>query len=424
MKKISKIRRTNAKLYPIYKMFSWDLLFFYSIQFLFLTITKGLTATEILITSSFYLIFKIIMQIPAVAISDIYGKKKALIAGNVMLIVYVIILMCSSNIGIIIIANAFCALGFDLKQIAEPNLIYDSVSTKGGDGLYSRLEARGSSMYFTLDGITAFLAGYLFVINNYLPMFACLVFLIIATFISFKFENVYPVKRKEDMTKGISKALKEYEADLKFSFKFILKSRRIKSLILFQIVFYGLFKILEVYQSNLLVDIHIPEEQFTMIFGILGLIGGISVSLKRTIEKKFKKRTLRFLGISYIIPCVTIGLITSITTQNYIIPFVLALMIVQKMATSLWFVFEAKYLTSFSSEHIRNKITFTYKFVGYVVASILSLLGGLLLKIISVENAYLIIGLVSLASLTLVLDYMRTRLGLKPTQYKKEDLFV
>ena len=32
-KEINKIRRNNAKLYSIYKMFSWDLLFFYSIEF-------------------------------------------------------------------------------------------------------------------------------------------------------------------------------------------------------------------------------------------------------------------------------------------------------------------------------------------------------------------------------------------------------
>ena len=44
-KKISKKRRNNAILYPIYKMFSWDLLCYYSIEFLFLTITKGLSAS-------------------------------------------------------------------------------------------------------------------------------------------------------------------------------------------------------------------------------------------------------------------------------------------------------------------------------------------------------------------------------------------
>lgn len=34
MNNIRQIKRRNAKLYPIYKMFAWDLLFFYSIEFL------------------------------------------------------------------------------------------------------------------------------------------------------------------------------------------------------------------------------------------------------------------------------------------------------------------------------------------------------------------------------------------------------
>lgn len=55
-KEISKIKRKNAKLYPIYKMFAWDLLFFYSIEFLFYTITKKLTASEVLIINGFYLL--------------------------------------------------------------------------------------------------------------------------------------------------------------------------------------------------------------------------------------------------------------------------------------------------------------------------------------------------------------------------------
>ena len=61
-KKISKRRRNNAILYPLYKMFSWDLLCFYSIEFLFYTITKGITASQVLMLTSVYIISKIIFQ--------------------------------------------------------------------------------------------------------------------------------------------------------------------------------------------------------------------------------------------------------------------------------------------------------------------------------------------------------------------------
>ena len=71
---------------------------------------------------------------------------------------------------------------------------------------------------------------------------------------------------------------------------------------------------------------------------------------------------------------------------------------------------------------MRNKITFTYEFIGGIAASIFSILGGLLLNTINVQNAFLIVGLASLAIMVVVLDYMRTRFGLKPEEYKKEDI--
>ena len=48
-----KAKRNNAKMLPIYKMFSWDLLFFYSTQYLFYTSTKGLTPGEVLKVEAF-----------------------------------------------------------------------------------------------------------------------------------------------------------------------------------------------------------------------------------------------------------------------------------------------------------------------------------------------------------------------------------
>ena len=101
---------------------------------------------------------------------------------------------------------------------------------------------------------------------------------------------------------------------------------------------------------------------------------------------------------------------------------VLILYAIQKMDTSIWYILEAKYLKNFTKEDMRNKITFTYEFIGGIAASIFSVLGGLLLELINVQNAFLIIGLISFAAMILTLDYMRTRFGLKPEEYTKEDI--
>lgn len=298
--RIHRARRKNAKLYPIYKMFSWDLLFFYSIEFLFYTITKKLTTSEILVINGFYLLFRIIMQIPAVTITDFMGKRNSIIFGNILLILYALVLIFGPGAISIIIADLIFALGFDIKTIAEANLLYDSVATKGGDGLYSKLDAKGGSLYYILDGVASLVAGYLFVFNNYIPIFICLGFIIISTILSFGFEDIYEVKKENRKKDGLINTLKEYKDDVKVSFKFIFKSKRMKAFILFQIVFYSVIEIIHTYSSDLLIDIGIPEESFSIIFSVLTLIGGVSLSLKGVIEKKLKNRTLAFLSLIYI----------------------------------------------------------------------------------------------------------------------------
>ena len=420
-KELNKIKRNNARLYPIYKMFSWDLLFFYSIEFLFYTITKKVTAPQVLIINGFYLLFRIIMQIPAVTITDFLGRRKSIILGNILLIFYMLILIFVPGVIGIIIADLVLSLGYDMKVIAENNLLYDSVSTRGGEGLFSKLDAKGGSWYYILDGIASLTAGYLFVINNYMPMFICLGFIIISTILSFKFKDIYPAKLGKSKL-NLGNKLKQYSVDLKSSFKFIIKSKRLKAYILFQIVFYSLIEIINTYNSDLLVSIGIPEEQFSIIFSVLTLIGGISISLKKTIEKKFKNRTLAFISLTYIVSCIIVGTISSLHGGNAIIPIILIMFTINKICTSMWYILEYKYLNNFTKEDIRNKITFTYELIGGIAASIFSILGGILLDKVNVANAFLIVGLSALALMILALDYMRTRFGLKPEEYKKEDI--
>ena len=202
-----KNRRRNAKLYPIYKMFSWDLLFFYSIEFLFLTITKGLTASEVLTIGGLYIVFKVIMNIPAIALCDAIQKRNSIILGNTLVALSIAILIGMPGILSVIISNLVASLGWSMKAISESNLVYDSVATRGGDGLYTRLDAKGGRGYYLLDGMASLIAGYLFMINNYLPMYICLGFVLVSTILSLFFKEIYPVKKAE--RKSLIKYMKE-----------------------------------------------------------------------------------------------------------------------------------------------------------------------------------------------------------------------
>ena len=420
-KKISKKKRNNAILYPIYKMFSWDLLSFYSIEFLFYTITKGISASQVLLLTSVYIISKILFQIPSVAISDYLGKRKSIILGNFLLVIYMSILIFAPDFKWIVIANIFCGFGYDLKTISEGNLLYDSVATKGGDGIYTKIDSKGASGYYILDTALSVIAGYLFVINNYIPMYISLIFLIISTILSIKFKEIYNPKKSENK-ESFSKFLKGYSSDIVDSFKFIKQSNRIRSYIIFAAAFYGLIKIIGTYKSDLLTDIGVTEEQFSMIYAVLSLIAAISVSYSRKIQRHFKNKTLTFISLSYILSIILIGAISIQITNNIALPLILIFYTVIRICDSQWYVTEYTYLKNFTTPESRNKISFTFELVTGIVASIMSLVGAAILECVSIRYAMLLVGLLFLAIMIVILDYMRTRIGLKPKQYTKKDI--
>jgi hypothetical protein len=70
-------KKNNIELYKKYRIFSYDLIFYYSIIYLFLTIEKGISAAEVLKFDAFYILFKCLMQIPVtIIIQKIREKKK------------------------------------------------------------------------------------------------------------------------------------------------------------------------------------------------------------------------------------------------------------------------------------------------------------------------------------------------------------
>ena len=360
------------------------------------------------------------LQIPAVTIADLLGRRKGIIIGNCLLAIYLLVLIFAPGVIGVIIADFICAFGFDMKLIAETNLLYDSVSTRGGEGLYLNIDARGGSWHYWLDGIVCLTAGYLFVFNNYLPMFVCLTFVLISTALSFRFKDVYSVKKDE--RKKVIQVLHEYNDDLKQSLKFIVKSNRMRSYVIFGAVFYGTIKMIDTYRNELLVSKGIPEEQFSAIIAILMLIAGVAATFSKKIHRRFKNKTLTVISLTHICSCIIIGLVAKFLPNELGIPIILLLCVVLKECSAIWSILEYKYLKNFSTSENRNKITFSYELINGTVTSILAVLGSILLDIAGVDNAFILAGLILLVIIILILDYMRTRIGLKPSEYKKEDI--
>ena len=121
--------------------------------------------------------------------------------------------------------------------------------------------------------------------------------------------------------------------------------------------------------------------------------------------------------------CLLAGLVV-ILKLPYLITLVLVLLAfaIQYIVKGFYFTFNKKYLNRFSTADLRTKIYSVNNLFEAICSTIASFASSQLLKITSTAYAFIIISLVFCILLVLILDYMKTRVGLKPEEYKKDDI--
>ncbi len=89
---------------------------------------------------------------------------------------------------------------------------------------------------------------------------------------------------------------------------------------------------------------------------------------------------------------------------------------------SNYYVLSERYSKNFTTPKTRARISFATEFSTNIIESILLFLTGMLLDGTNITFATLFVGLTLFVLFILALDYMRTRVGLKPEQYSKQDI--
>lgn len=406
------------KIYPIYKMFSWDLLFYYSISFIFLTQIKGISASDVLLSEASYPIFKILTQLPLTALVEKIGKRNSLIVANSINIFSVLSYIVANNIGFIFFGQFLSAIAFNIKGIVETNLLYDSLPKDEKRGSkFSKIDGKGLSWYYYADAITAIASGFLYVINGYLPLVLCLGCCIISTVLAFKFSDV---KKSENET---TISTRQYIKDMKNSFKYMLQSSRLKYLFAFGACFAAILAILVSLRSGTFEQIGVPEQYFGVVFAALGIVSGITAKNQSKIHNKFTNRTLAVISIPTTISCIVAGFVV-LGNFNLSITLIIliALFLIQFMSKGAFYTLIKRYLNNFTNSEMREKITSAYNLIESIARAGAALLSSCLLKITTASNTMLFIGCIFTIIVVLLLDKMRKKVGLKPEEYSKKEI--
>ena len=413
------MRKTNMRIFPTYKRLAWDYLFFYTIDFLFLTQIKGISASDVMLKSTFYAFFSIALQIPANIIVEFLGRKNSVILGNILSCLYMVIIMMSGSLFDLIVAEFFSSMSFTIKNVAEPSLLNESIPpSRYKSQIYSKISAKGASGYYVLNAISKVIAGALFTINGYLPVILSLAVLIIVTILSIGF--IEPIKKKK---KGNAVFMYKVEMrNVKDGFTFVLKSERLKALILCASLIYALLSILQTYHVSLQEDIGLSS----FIIGIIAAIGGLASAYasktQAQFHNKFRNQSLFTICMILSISTIIAG-IFGIGAETYIFLLILVILsfFIYNFGMGMFYTIIDKYLRNFSNEKIDTKIFAAYNLFRSVFRMLSGLLASFLLDKMTTTYCMIIIGVLFTIIYILLGKYMKTRVGLKPEEYSNEE---
>ena len=416
-KNLIRIRKRNMKLYPTYKTLSWDYLFFYTINFLFLTQIKGISPADVVLIDSFYYFFAVFCQIPATFMIEFLGKKNSIILANILNCLYMVIILFSRNLFNLVIAEILSAFAFSIKESAEPSLLNESIPPASHkDRIFAKISSRGLSMYFVINAISKIISGILYEINPYIPIILALLTLIIVTILSLFF--IEPIEKKKPKYEPFVQI-----KDLHDAFKYILKSERLKSLLLFSAVMMGLFSILTNYEVSVLEDLNISAKYLGIIFAFLSFVSAFAAKKQEIFHNKFSNKSLTLLGGTTSVCCVIVGVL-GIVAKIYplCIFFIISIFSIRHFIKGLYFPLMEKYLGNFTNENFDTKIYTAESFFKSISCAVSGILASFLLDRLETAICMISIGILFGIIIVFVSSFMKKRVGLKPEQYPKEDI--
>ena len=168
-----KINR-SIKIYPIFASFTGDLIFFVPIDTLFLTLVKGLNASQITAMTMVALIICIVFQKVILAIVKKIGNVNSLRLGATMLLIASLVLTFGKSFIAMLLYKSIHELAVMFLNMDEIILKNNLKAVSRKDD-YFKIRNKSKIIYAIITLFTALVAGKMFNVNNYLPMYLSII---------------------------------------------------------------------------------------------------------------------------------------------------------------------------------------------------------------------------------------------------------
>jgi len=131
-----------------------------------------LTKQQIGFVEAVAILLGILLEVPTGIISDIFGKKKTLIAGNAIIALSALIITQAHVFPLFLIGNCLFFVGMAFNSGSFEAFAYDSLVESGKQGDYDKVTAKSTTLGLISFCVSVFLGGALFAINPVFPFYA------------------------------------------------------------------------------------------------------------------------------------------------------------------------------------------------------------------------------------------------------------
>ena len=414
----AKLRKYNMRLYSIYTIVGFDLLFYYGIKVLYLSQVKYISDANIVFLSTIFALASIASVIIATAINNRTSNRRTLIIGDTFNIISVFILIIGTDFSQIAIAEILNAVAFAMKNISSGPMLEESIpKTDRKDAIFMHIDEKAYFKYCIISAISTVIAGYLYNVNPYVPMYLCLLFTVISLIVAINFEEVNNSPKNKDA--NMIKAVK----DLKEGFIYTIKSKRIRALLLSVGFLWGVFSLFITYQTTVLKNMNVSAEYIGIIAMFLELVRGYGGKWANQYNETYKNRTLTNIATVVAVAFIVAG-VGSALKMNFAMQLVVVILAftVISILRGIYMVIYKRYVNNFSNVKILPTIYSMTNLYWNLSRIVITSIGSFVLTLVDIRYGMIVMGILFVILAFIIYTYMKTRVGLKPEEYGKEDI--
>jgi len=304
--------------------------------------SKGLNLIEIGVLESVFHVTSLSMEVPTGMIADLYGRKVSRVLGIFSYVIYVILMITTTNYILLVAAFVFCGLSFTFESGSGEAMVYDSLIKMCEKDRFMKVNGNKEVIYQIASTISLFIGGMLAMVYLELSFLLTLVLMLAALIVIILMKEVTIETNKVKVT-----FVQSFKNHFIVTLRAAFTVKRAFLLIVIGALFAAPITTLFLYMQNYLQSNGYDFWQIGYVLSAHAFFGALGGIFAFALEKKYKEKK-----ILYFAPFFIVIAFWAITFDTYIyIPFALI-----GFFDSILFVVLGDYLNKIIPSDIRASV--------------------------------------------------------------------